>query len=152
MTLENGLILYHGSYTEVINIELTKCSKGKDFGIGFYLTSDFNQACNFIKTSIRKALTRGIIDEEQNYGFVTSFKFVGNPNDYNYYEFKEANQDWLNYIALNRRSCLAEFLKDKIDNKIFTAEIISGKIANDTTNPCSNKKFNLKTEKKRKII
>ncbi|MBP5470426.1 MAG: DUF3990 domain-containing protein [Candidatus Riflebacteria bacterium] len=135
MTLENGLILYHGSYTEVINIELTKCSKGKDFGIGFYLTSDFNQACNFIKTSIRKALTRGIIDEEQNYGFVTSFKFVGNPNDYNYYEFKEANQDWLNYIALNRRSCLAEFLKDKIDNKIFTAEIISGKIANDTTNP-----------------
>ena len=46
MILENGLILYHGSYTEVINSDLSKCSRGKDFGVGFYLTSDFNQACN----------------------------------------------------------------------------------------------------------
>jgi hypothetical protein len=135
MSLENGLILYHGSYTEVINIDLTKCSKGKDFGIGFYLTSDFNQACNFIKTSIRKALTRGVISEELNYGFVTSFEFIGNPKDYNYYEFAEANQDWLNFIALNRRSSLAGMIKDRINDKIFSAEIISGKIANDTTNP-----------------
>ena len=135
MTLENGLVLYHGSYTEVINIDLTKCSSGKDFGIGFYLTSDYKQACNFINTSIRKALTKGIITKEQNYGYVTSFEFIGNPKDYNYYEFIEANQDWLNFIALNRRTKLAEMLKDRIDKKLFLAEIISGKIANDTTNP-----------------
>lgn len=39
--LTDGMILYHGSYTEVSEIDLSKCRAGLDFGQGFYLTSSF---------------------------------------------------------------------------------------------------------------
>ena len=32
-------ILYHGSYIEVSQIDLSKCKYGLDFGKGFYVTS-----------------------------------------------------------------------------------------------------------------
>ena len=69
MTLEKGLVLYHGSYTKVIDIDLNKCTKGKDFGIGFYLTTDLNQARNFLSSSVQKAFSKGFIKKEQKYGF-----------------------------------------------------------------------------------
>lgn len=37
--LQVGDILYHASYVEIPNIDLSKCSDGKDFGHGFYVTS-----------------------------------------------------------------------------------------------------------------
>ncbi|WP_196814247.1 DUF3990 domain-containing protein [Butyrivibrio sp. LC3010] len=40
MKLKDGMLLYHGSYTSVENIDLNQCMNGKDFGKGFYLTSD----------------------------------------------------------------------------------------------------------------
>lgn len=49
MKLVDGMMLYHGSYTPVQTIDLTKCAAGKDFGRSFYLTSDKLQAKNFIK-------------------------------------------------------------------------------------------------------
>ncbi|MCL2597848.1 MAG: DUF3990 domain-containing protein [Paludibacter sp.] len=30
--------VYHGSYTEIQEIDLSKCEIGKDFGQGFYVT------------------------------------------------------------------------------------------------------------------
>ena len=39
MTLKDGMLLYHGSYTSVESISLDQCARGKDFGRGFYLTS-----------------------------------------------------------------------------------------------------------------
>ena len=38
------MILYHGSNTDIINIDLTKCKPYKDFGKGFYLTDIKEQA------------------------------------------------------------------------------------------------------------
>ena len=52
INLTNGMLLYHGSYTEVPNIELEKCKTGKDFGRGFYVTSSYSQAQRFIPNSI----------------------------------------------------------------------------------------------------
>ena len=40
MNLKDGMLLYHGSYTPVERIDLGMCSDAKDFGKGFYLTSD----------------------------------------------------------------------------------------------------------------
>ena len=51
---KDGLILYHGSYCEVKEPDLTKCSKRKDFGQGFYLTSSKEQAESFLKISKEK--------------------------------------------------------------------------------------------------
>ncbi len=44
MTLYDGMLLYHGSYTAVDNIDLEMCTEGKDFGRGFYMTSSQQQA------------------------------------------------------------------------------------------------------------
>ncbi len=35
LALHEGLVLYHGSYAEVREIDLTRCAPGKDFGRGF---------------------------------------------------------------------------------------------------------------------
>lgn len=57
---EDG-ILYHGSYTEVAQIDLSLCRYGLDFGKGFYLTFSPEQAASYIPASVRKAKRRGII-------------------------------------------------------------------------------------------
>ncbi len=72
--LKDGMLLFHGSYTEVKNIDLNMCANAKDFGKGFYLTSDVVQARNFIKASIVKAQNAGDIPLNQDYGFISSFK------------------------------------------------------------------------------
>ena len=36
--------VYHGSYTEISEIDLLKCKEGKDFGRGFYVTNILLQA------------------------------------------------------------------------------------------------------------
>lgn len=55
MILKDGVSLYHGSYAKIEKINLSNCLDGKDFGSGFYLTTDYEQAAKFIKTSIAKA-------------------------------------------------------------------------------------------------
>ncbi len=52
--LSEGMLLYHGSYTEVAEIDLQKCETGKDFGQGFYLTTSLIQAQRFIPLSVKK--------------------------------------------------------------------------------------------------
>lgn len=54
MILTPGVLLYHASYTAVENIDLSLCADGKDFGKGFYVTTDYNQAYKFVKTSMIK--------------------------------------------------------------------------------------------------
>jgi hypothetical protein len=36
--------LYHGSYTAIDEVDLSKCETGKDFGQGFYVTKFKEQA------------------------------------------------------------------------------------------------------------
>lgn len=38
------MILYHGTYTNFNIIDLSKSNKGKDFGKGFYLSDNYEQA------------------------------------------------------------------------------------------------------------
>ena len=49
--LEDGIVLYHGSYCVVENPVLEKCAMYKDFGQGFYLTTSKEQAKSFAKIS-----------------------------------------------------------------------------------------------------
>ncbi len=135
MKLTDGMLLYHGSYVPVEKVDLNKCDAGKDFGRGFYLTADKKQAQSFIKTSLLKAKVRKVISDNQNYGYVTCYKYHAVSEDIPFYEFPDANIEWLWFIALNRRNKLAEALSSMINKTIFNSEIIIGKIANDTTNP-----------------
>ena len=47
----SGKTLYHGTVHEFTEIDLSKCDNAlKDFGTGFYLTSEFRQACSWATT------------------------------------------------------------------------------------------------------
>ncbi|MBQ6479844.1 MAG: DUF3990 domain-containing protein [Anaerolineaceae bacterium] len=135
MKLQNGMLLFHASYIPVEKVDLSLCKTGKDFGRGFYLTSDRSQAKNFINASVKKAQNFGIIPLGQRYGYVSSFRYHESENDIKIFEFDSANKDWLWFIALNRRNRLAANLLPLINQSLYSAEIIIGKIANDTTNP-----------------
>ena len=65
MTLQNGQILYHGSYIGVEQIDLSMGSDNKDFGRGFYLTTDERQARRFVGPSIRKAIRQNKIPADR---------------------------------------------------------------------------------------
>ena len=41
------MILYHGSNTDIAEIDLSMSKVGKDFGCGFYLSADKEQAWEF---------------------------------------------------------------------------------------------------------
>ncbi len=135
MKLQDGMLLFHGSYTAVEQIDLNQCVWGKDFGKGFYLTHAPTQARNFIKSSLIKAKAKGIIPDSQNFGFVSSFRYHKPEFELSIHEFDKADRLWLWFISQNRRRSLAKALIPHIDRSIFEAEIIIGKIANDTTNP-----------------
>lgn len=135
MKLEDGMLLYHGSYLGITKIDLDCCSVGKDFGKGFYLTEDKLQAVHFIKTSLKKAKNLKQIPENQRAGYVSVFRYHESTEAVPVYRFKTADRNWLWFISMNRRAFLAERFSKRLEAELLGAEIVIGKIANDTTNP-----------------
>lgn len=127
--LKDNLILYHGSYCEIIHPDLQKCSRYKDFGQGFYLTTSQDQARSFAVLSTHKAIAGAVIDESQKYGFVSSFK-LPDVTGLNVFSFETADVDWLHCIVAHRRTETFPGLRDSFEKY----DIIMGKIANDNTN------------------
>ena len=56
MILKENMKWYHGSYAIVSKPKLSLCMPGKDFGTGFYVTTDEMQARRFVKSSIGKVV------------------------------------------------------------------------------------------------
>lgn len=135
MNLENGMILYHGSYAPIETIDLKRCAAGKDFGRGFYLTSDYEQARKFISTSLKKARQTGAIASDCCEGYVSSFCFHAPNPPLNVYAFPTANDQWLWFVSANRRTELAAAFISRLDSKLENADVVIGKVANDATNP-----------------
>ena len=74
--LDDGMLLYHGSYCEVVSPDLQKCAPYKDFGKGFYVTTSYDQAKNFVATSLKKAKAQKMVDEAQEHGVITIFRYM----------------------------------------------------------------------------
>lgn len=128
--LSDNLTLYHGSYCEVTNPDLSKCSKYKDFGQGFYLTSSLKQAESFSKISLTKAVSNGLVEKDKAFGVVTTFKF--NPiYPLKILAYPTANAEWLHCIV-SHRSKNPSF--KAIADSMKSYDVIGGKIANDATN------------------
>lgn len=126
--LRSGMLLYHGSYTEIQNIVLSECIAGKDFGRGFYPTSSYEQAKNFVRLSVKRNRMLGKIDNERNFGFVNVYEVADIQNLSDYY-FDSANIEWLHFVAGNRDQSL---FRDEIQ-RLAGYNVIVGKIANDRT-------------------
>lgn len=127
LDLQDGLALYHSSYTSIDEIDLGKCARGRDFGQGFYLTSSYEQARNFVPLSIKKHRAENPSDSS-NIGFISTYRMELRP-DLRIHALPEADTDWLHFVAANRRGGLFPELVDSY--KDF--DVIVGKIANDRT-------------------
>lgn len=109
--------LYHGSTVNIEQIDLAKSRPNKDFGRGFYLSADRNQAWRMGEF---KALTEGgkpilntyIFDER----LLTS-------DELRVLTFKGYTREWAEFIFLNRNS--------RYDNPAHDYDIVYGPIAND---------------------
>lgn len=129
MNLKDSLRLYHGSYITIQHPDLEKCAEGKDFGKGFYVTTDFKQAERFVKSAVGKAIKNGVELDGIKKGYVSEYDY-SNLSEIKIYEFSEADKEWLHCVAAHRRrgTLAAELEKWK------KYDIIAGKIANDNTN------------------
>lgn len=87
--------LYHGSNVEVKTPCLIPSKRLLDFGAGFYLTSDFEQAK---KWAIRTAKNRG-----ENVPLVSVFQIEEHKmKNLDILLFEGPNKEWLRYISANR--------------------------------------------------
>lgn len=110
------MILYHGTNVDFETIDLSKSKPNKDFGQGFYLSADYNQAMDMAKTKVEQLETGTPIvlafevDEQQ----MTKLKIQ---------RYSEYSEDWAKFILLNRRNSTHEPVHDY--------DIVIGPIAND---------------------
>ncbi len=113
------ITVYHGSDVVVEKSDLTKSNEGKDFGKGFYVTTDKQQAIKFAHLIARRnGSTTCYVNEYKLYDFTGVLV----------YTFKNTDKDWLNCVIGNRE-------KKYIDLAIpwNKYEVLIGKVADDTT-------------------
>ena len=99
------MILYHGSNVEIVEIDLQKSRPNKDFGQGFYLSADRDQAFRMaqFKTKI-----------EGGNPFVTEYEFDNSlltSGELKVKNFDAYTEEWAQFIFMNRKSGMALILK-----------------------------------------
>lgn len=110
--------LYHGSNIEVKNPKIIVPARALDFGTGFYMTTDFEQAkkWSILKTE-RSGIGKPIVSV-----YEISEKVI---KKLSVLKFSTASKEWLNFVAANRKN---EIINENMD-------IIIGPVANDNTMP-----------------
>jgi hypothetical protein len=109
--------VFHGSYTEITKVDISYSEILRDFGKGFYVTKLYQQAKNW---AIRKGRENNID------GFVTEFDFNENTCKnlkMKLLHFEDYNDEWLNFVVLNRKNDSGE--------KVHDYDIVEGPVADD---------------------
>jgi len=111
------MLVYHGSYIPIEEINLEKCRPYTDFGKDFYVTKFKHHAENWAKKIGRRYNTDG---------FVTVFNFI--ESSFVDYICKKKNfngytEEWLDFIVENRNE---ESIKPNHD-----FDVVEGPVAND---------------------
>ena len=109
------MILYHGSNVTVEHPKLIKANRYLDFGFGFYTTTNRNQAVNFAGKVVERnktgESTLNIYSVDEKAAF----------SECNLLSFETADEEWLDFVAANRRG---EYQGEQYD-------LIYGAVAND---------------------
>jgi hypothetical protein len=110
--------LYHGSNVVIEEVDFTKSKPGKDFGVGFYLSADEQQA---LEMAEKKALLMG------GEPMITCFEFdedaaLSDP-DIAYLRFENYCLEWGQFVKKNR--------DNKGHESLHAYDIVYGPIAND---------------------
>lgn len=114
------MLLYHGSNVAVNEPKIIKSNRALDFGSGFYLTSDYEQAAKWAKLTV---IRRG-----EGTPTVTVFEYNENLPELKSLKFAVPDGEWLKFVAANRTSI-------DLQND---CDVISGPVANDNTMPVIN--------------
>lgn len=111
------MILFHGSNVPIEIIDLSKSRPGKDFGRGFYLSEDKEQAIEMAESKV------AFLGGEP---IVTSFEFDESflsSNNLKVKLFDSYTEEWARFVYDNRENFT--------DKPIHQYDIIYGPIAND---------------------
>ncbi|MBP1615369.1 MAG: hypothetical protein H6Q13_2817 [Bacteroidetes bacterium] len=114
------ITLYHGSNVEIEQIDLTRSKKGKDFGCGFYLNANEQQASDMAERTARRLMSGNPIVNA--YTFDDSI--LKSPNDLNIKVFDDYSVEWADFVLMNR--------KNNENTLAHPYDIVIGPIANDT--------------------
>ena len=111
------MFLYHGSNMEIKTIDLNLSKPNKDFGRGFYLSDNFEQA--YEMATFKTTFFRGT-------PLVTKFEFdetVLKNENLKVLTFSEYSRDWAEFVFMNRNQENQDYSHDY--------DIVIGPIAND---------------------
>jgi predicted transcriptional regulator len=110
--------VYHGSYTKIETIDLSKAEKNKDFGQGFYVTKNRRHAEEWAeRIAERNGLKQGVVTEFE-FG-----KYFFNVQDFNFLRFDDYTENWLDFVVMNRTK--------KTENQLHDYDFVEGPIADD---------------------
>lgn len=112
------MILYHGSNVEIAVVDFRESKPGKDFGIGFYLSPEIEQAQEMAEKKVllfggKPAVTRFEFDMEAAMADA----------DIAYLCYEKYCTEWGKFVKMNR--------DNKTRNQLHSYDIIYGPIAND---------------------
>lgn len=110
------MILFHGTYLDFDRIDLSKSNKGKDFGKGFYLSENKEQA---EKMAVFKSLQYGSKPIILKYDFDENFL----KREMSFLKFTKYSKEWADFILRNRMN--------ENDANIHQYDVVYGPIAND---------------------
>ena len=110
------MILYHGTNASFEAIDLSRSRPNKDFGRGFYLSADKEQALEMAKVKVEQfeSGTPTVMAYEFDETQMAQLKVL---------HFDAYSEDWARFILLNRNNASAEPAHDY--------DIVIGPIAND---------------------
>lgn len=111
--------LYHGSNTCIEQIDLSYSKVGKDFGCGFYLSADKQQA-----TELAERKTEQLGEGEpvvNEYDFDENVLHNGNLS---VKRFEGYSKEWAEFVLINR--------KNRTHISSHSYDLVIGPIANDT--------------------
>ena len=111
------MILYHGTNTDFMSIDLNHSQRGKDFGCGFYLSESKTQAEEMAKFKVQLFGGQTIV---QSYEFDEAHL---NDGTLRFLRFDGYSKDWATFILANRQNKNADNIHDY--------DIVYGLIAND---------------------
>lgn len=114
------MLLYHGSNVAVKEPKIIDSNRALDFGSGFYLTSDYEQAVKWARLMV---LRRG-----EGTPTVTVFDYDEEAASLKVLKFIAPDAEWLKFVASHRTNA----------NATDDCDIISGPVANDNTMPVIN--------------
>ena len=113
------ITLYHGSNVEIDKIRLDLCKPSKDFGKGFYLNPNYEQAFKMAQRA--KRITNS------GHEIVSAFEFdekLLEDSSLNIKIFPDYSEEWAEFVVSNR--------KNASDIPIHNYDIVIGPIADDT--------------------